>query len=201
MNKLENQYFDYASFKKTNEKLLEYLLSKNSLIIARFKYVLLVVDFLFEKVAKDNKKLTLDEEEMFEVGYLYLFDRFNTIQLLSEHVFNNNYDEMEKLAKTINLLFYITDFLDEIDSLDGEHKAEHKKFATLEDEVMRSIEAKIELPDTYFALVDDISLSVFDGLGVDYYGITDIFYDIAIELGLIDEVDDEYYDIFEQIGN
>ena len=43
-NKLENQYFDYASFKKTNEKLLEYLLNKNSLIIARFKYVLLVVD-------------------------------------------------------------------------------------------------------------------------------------------------------------
>ena len=199
--KLENQYLDYASWKKTNLKLVNYLVEKKSKIIARFRYVLAVVDYLFDQVVYENKTLNADEEEMFEVGYLYLFDRFNTIQLLSEHVFNNNYDEMEKLAKTINLLFYITDFLDEIDSLDGEHKAEHKKFATLEDEVMRSIEAKIELPDTYFALVDDISLSVFDGLGVDYYGITDIFYDIAIELGLIDEVDDEYYDIFEQIGN
>ena len=199
--KLENQYLDYASWKKTNLKLVNYLVEKKSKIIARFRYVLAVVDYLFDQVVYENKTLNTDEEEMFEVGYLYLFDRFNTIQLLCEHVFNNNYDEMEKLAKTINLLFYITDFLDEIDSLDGEHKAEHKKFATLEDEVMRSIEAKIELPDTYFALVDDISLSVFDGLGIDYYGITDIFYDIAIELGLIDEVDEEYYDIFDQIGN
>ena len=57
MNKLENQYLDYASFKKTNEKLLDYLLSKNSLIIARFKYVLLVVDHLFNQVVKENKKL------------------------------------------------------------------------------------------------------------------------------------------------
>ena len=199
--KLENQYLDYASWKKTNLKLVNYLVEKKSKIIARFRYVLAVVDYLFDQVVYENKTLNTDEEEMFEVGYLYLFDRFNTIQLLCEHVFNNNYDEMEKLAKTINLLFYITDFLDEIDSIDGEHKAEHKKFATLEDEVMRSIEAKIELPDTYFALVDDISLSVFDGLGIDYYGITDIFYDIAIELGLIDEVDEEYYDIFDQIGN
>ena len=199
--KLENQYLDYASWKKTNLKLIDYLVEKKSKIIARFRYVLAVVDYLFDQVVYENKTLNVDEEEMFEVGYMYLYDRFNTIQLLCEHVFNNNYDHMEKFAKTINLLFYITDFIDEIDSLDGEHKTEHKKFADLEDEVMRSIEAKIELPDTYFALVDDISLSVFDGLGVDYYGITDIFYDIAIELGLIDEVDEEYYDIFEQVGN
>ena len=51
-----------------------------------------------------------------------------------------------------------------------------------------------------FALVDDISLQVFDGLGIDYYGITDIFYDVAIELGLIEEDDEDYYDIFDQLS-
>lgn len=199
-NKLENQYFDYASFKKSNEKLLEYLLSKNSLIIARFKYVLLVVDYLFEKAVKDSKKLSLDEEEMFEVGYQYLFDRFNTINLLREHTFNNNLDEMEKLAKSINLLFYIEDFIDEIDSLDGEHKTEHEKFADLENSVIEFIEEKRQVPDELFALVDDISLNIFTGLGHDYYSITDIYYDIAVELELIDEDDLDYYDIFENIN-
>ncbi len=200
MNKLENQYLDYASFKKTNEKLLEYLLSKNSLIIARFKYVLLVVDYLFEKVVKENKKLTLDEEEMFEVGYQYLFDRFNTINLLREHTFNNSLEKMEKLAKSINLLFYIEDFIDEIDSLDGEHKEEHTKFADLEDSVMQFIEENRQVPDELFALVDDISLNIFTGLGHDYYSITDIYYDIAVELELIDEDDFDYYDVFENIN-
>jgi len=196
MEKLENQYLDYASFKKANEKIINYLVKKQSKIIARFKYVLLVVDHLFNQVVYEKQKLSLDEEEMFEVGYQYLFDRFNTITLICEHIFENNFDKMEHLAKSINLLLYISDFIDEIDSLDGEHKKEHQQFADLEDTIMQYIEAKKQVPDEFFALVDDISLAVFDGLGIDYYGITDIFYDIAIELELIAEEDDDYYDIF-----
>mgnify|MGYP003445008714 FL=1 len=197
---LENQYLDYASWKKTNEKLIDFLIKKNSKIIARFRYVLMVVDYLFDKVVYERMKLSIEEEEVFEVGYQYIFDRFNTIQLVAEHVFNNNYDAMEHFAKSINLLFYILDFEDEIDSLEGDHKEEHKRFADLEDNVMQMIEAKIQVPDEYYALVDDISLAVFDGLGVNYYGITDIFYDVAIELGLIEESDDDYYDIFEGLN-
>ena len=197
---LENQYLDYASWKKTNEKLINYFIEKNSKILARFRYVLMVVDYLFDKVVYEKQKLSVEEEEVFEVGYQYIFDRFNTITLIAEHVFKNNYEAMEHYAKSINLLLYIVDFIDEIDSLDGDHKAEHKKFADLEDSVMQMIENKIQVPDEYYALVDDISLAVFDGLGIDYYGITDIFYDVAIELGLIEETDEDYYDIFEQLS-
>ena len=200
MENLENQYLDYASFKKTNEKLINYLVNKKSKIIARFSYVLMVVDYLFDQVVYEKKKLSIEEEECFEVGYQYIFDRFNTITLIAEHVFDNNYDAMEHYAKSINLLLYIIDFEDEIDSLDGDHKKEHKTFADLEDNVMKMIEAKQQVPDEYYALVDDISLQVFDGLGINYYGITDIFYDVAIELGLIEEDDEDYYDIFEQMS-
>ena len=159
----------------------------------------MVVDYLFDKVVFEKQKLSIEEEECFEVGYHYLFDRFNTITLLAEHVFNNNYDAMEHFAKSINLLLYIVDFEDEIDSLEGDHKAEHKKFADLEDSVLQMIESKTQVPDELFALVDDISLSVFDGLGIEYYGITDIFYDIAIEMNLVEENDEDYYDLFEQL--
>ena len=193
---MENQYLDYASWKKTNQKTIDFLLEKNSLIIARFKYVLLVVDYLFNKVTQENKKLNLDEEEIYEVGYSYLFDRFNTITLLCEHEFDNSYVKMEHYAKSINLLLYIDDFIDEIDSLDGDHNQEHQQFVDLEDQVMQSIENKFVVPDELFALVDDISLNIFTRLGIEYYSITDIYYDIAIELGLIDE-DDDYYDIFD----
>ena len=197
---LENQYLDYASWKKTNEKLIDFLIKKNSKMIARFRYVLMVVDYLFDKVVYERMKLSIEEEEVFEVGYQYIFDRFNTIQLVAEHVFNNNYDAMEHFAKSINLLFYILDFEDEIDSLEGDHKEEHKKFADLEDNVMQMIETKIQVPDEYYALVDDISLSVFDGLWITYYGVTDILYDIAIEMNLVEEDDEDYYDIFEQLA-
>ena len=115
---------------------------------------------------------------------------------------DNNYAELRGIYKTKGkaLARICSDFMDEIDSLDGDHKDEHKKFADLEDNVMKMIEAKEQVPDEYYALVDDISLRVFDGLGIDYYGITDIFYDVAIELGLIEEDDEDYYDIFNQIS-
>ena len=83
MENLENQYLDYASFKKTNEKLINYLVSKKSKIIARFSYVLMVVDYLFDQVVFEKKKLSVEEEECFEVGYQYVFDRFNTITLIA----------------------------------------------------------------------------------------------------------------------
>lgn len=198
-NKLENQYLDYASWKKTNSKLLDFFIEKKSKIIARFKYVIAVVDYLFHQVVYEHKTLNKDEEEMFEVGYQYIFDRFNTIEMILIHVFDNNIDEMEKFAKEINLLLYIIDFEDEIDSLEGNNKKEHKTFADLEDRVMQQIEKKEHVEDGLFALVDDISLTTFEGINVDYYSITDIFYDIAVELEIIKE-DDEYYDIFEQIN-
>ena len=52
---MENQYLDYASWKKTNNKLIKELLEKDSKLIARFKYVLLVVDYLFEKAVNKKK--------------------------------------------------------------------------------------------------------------------------------------------------
>ena len=54
---LENQYLDYASWKNTNAKLLDFLIKKNSKIIARFRYVLMVVDYLFDQVVFQKKKL------------------------------------------------------------------------------------------------------------------------------------------------
>lgn len=194
-SKLENQYLDYASWKRTNEKLIQYFIEHNSKIISRFKYVIAVVDYLFDQVVSERKTLNRDEEEMFEVGYQYIFDRFMTITMILDQVFKDNKEEMEKYAKTINLLLYIIDFEDEIDSIEGDHKDAHKKFADLEDEVMQAIEHKANVEDGMFALVDDLSLTIFEGLGVDYYGITDIFYDISIDLGLIDENEDDYFDI------
>ena len=198
---LENQYLDYASWKKTNEKLIDFLIKKNSKIIARFRYVLMVVDYLFDKVVYERMKLSIEEEEIFEVGYQYIFDRFMTINLLLEKVFDNKMEEMEKFSKEINLLLYIIDFEDEIDSLEGNHKKEHERFASLEDEIMQLIEHKHHVEAEMFALVDDISIAIFDGLGVEYYGITDIFYDIAIDLELIKEEDDNYFDIDELLVN
>ena len=194
---MELNYLDYISFRKANDEEINYLINNKSLIIARFKYVLLVVDYLYDKAVNKKEKLNKDEEEMFEVGYKYIYDRFLTINTYKENVFNNNIKELDKFGKTLNLLLYVDDFIDELDSIDGEHKAEHKKFSDFEEQVSELLENKTQAPDELFAVLDDISVQIFDSLGIEYYGITDIFYDIAIELDLIKPEDDDYLDIDE----
>jgi len=192
---MENQFLDYKSFKDTNEDLLMQLIKNNSLIIARFKYVIAVVDYLYDQAVFEKKELDNNENEIFEVGYQYVYDRFMTINMFKEQVFKNNLFEMERFAKSLNLLFYIEDFLDEVDSFEGETKNEHKRLADLETSVTEMIENKHQVQDEMFALVDDISMQIFSSLGIEYYGIPDIYYDIALDLDLIKEDDPDFIDI------
>ena len=61
---MENQFLDYASWRKSNDKLLTYLINNKSLIIARFKYVIAVVDYLFDKVINEKYELDNNENEI-----------------------------------------------------------------------------------------------------------------------------------------
>ena len=70
---LENQYLDYASWKKTNEKLIDFLIKKNSKIIARFRYVLMVVDYLFDKVVYERMKLSIEDVLISYFKHFFLF--------------------------------------------------------------------------------------------------------------------------------
>jgi len=198
---MENQFLDYKSFKDTNEDLIMHLVKNNSMIIARFKYVIAVVDYLYDQAVFEHKQLDNNENEMFEVGYQYIFDRFMTINMIKENVFHNNLFEMEQFAKSINLLFYAEDFLDEVDSYEGDAKKEHKELADFENHVMEMIENKKQVPDELFALIDDISLRIFNSLGIEYYGIPDIYYDIAIDLDLVKEDDPDFLDIDDILQN
>ena len=65
----------------------------------------MVVDYLFDKVVYERMKLSIEEEEVFEVCYQYIFDRFNTIQLVAEHVFNVvDRRQLRRVARRENLL-------------------------------------------------------------------------------------------------
>ena len=197
---MDSQLKDYKAFKDTNEDLIMHLVNNNSAIIARFKYVIAVVDYLYDKAVSEGHEFDKDEEEIFEVGYQYIYDRFMTINMLKETVFQNDLFEMEQFAKSINLLFYIEDFMDDVDSLEEETTPQHKKLADLEQQVLQMIENKHQVQDELFALTDDISMQIYSSLGIDYYGVTDIFYDIAIDLDLIKEDDPDYLDIDDIIG-
>ena len=184
----ENTIFtDYEAWKRENNELITTLVKKQSKAIQRFSPVLAVVDYLYEQ----NQKGTLseDEELIFSTGFDYIYDQFQIIQSLLEDNFNNDYDEMEKYGQTINLLLYINDFEAEL-KVNDNLKKDIKKLTDLEDKVNSYLDKKENAPDEYFALLDDITYSIFTKNNIEIHTVDQIFYEIAIEYGIY--TDEEY---------
>ncbi|MGM9971523.1 MAG: hypothetical protein ACI35W_03880 [Anaeroplasmataceae bacterium] len=182
---------DYGNWKFENYELIDTLIKNNSNIIRRFPHVLIVVDHFYNLVTHKNYTLSKDEEVIFETGFNYVFEHFNTINLILTKYFNNNINEMERISKTINLLLYTNDFERELENKEKEDLTAIKKLNDFEQRVLKYIEQRLEAPDEMFALLNDITSSIFD----EYYGINEIMYDISVELGLAPDEDEDEYNI------
>lgn len=185
-------YTDYGNWKFENHELINALISLKSKIISRFSHTILVVDYLYDKRVK---KGSLDEtlEVIFETGFNYIHDHFMTIQSILKSEYRGNIKEMDKNAKTINLLLYIQDFENELMNKPDYKDEDYKKLSDLEDKVNEYIERHEEIPDAYFGILDDITVQIFD----EYQGVNEIMYEVALDLDLIkDDTEDSVDAIF-----
>ena len=181
-------YIDYANWKLEKYDLISTLVKNKSKAIARFTSVIAVVDYLYDKFVNE-KSLDEDLELIFSSGFDYIYDEFMMIETLLQNKFNNDYNELEKYSKTINLLLYINDFQNEALNYE-EGKFDLKPLDDLNDKVMKFLDNKKNAPDEYFAILSDITSSMFDNLDEEFHTIDQIYYEIAVELGIYK--DDEY---------
>lgn len=182
---------DYKSFKDENKKLIDFLVKNNSLLLNIMRPVLIVVDYLYEYRLKN--KISKDEEYIFNTGYDYLYDQFQIINTILEQILDNNYNDIKKYEKTINLLLYINDFKQEVLN-DDRISNNIDSFLNLESNVYDSLNKKEEYNENYYILLNDLVYKTFDANGIELNTINDIFYNIALEYDLIKE--DENIDIF-----
>ena len=178
-------YTDYANWKLENYDLIESLVKNKSKAISRFTSVIAVVDYLYDKYVEE-KKLDDDLELIFSTGFDYIYDQFLMIDTLLEKNFNNDINELEKYSKTINLLLYINDFQNEALNY-KEGTFDLKPLDDLNDKVMNYLDKHENAPDEYFAILSDITSSMFDNLDQEFHTIDQIYYEIAVELGIYEE--------------
>ena len=181
-------YTDYANWKLENYDLISTLVKNKSKAISRFTSVIAVVDYLYDKL-DNEKKLDEDLELIFSTGFDYIYDEFMMIETLLQNKFNNDFNELEKYSKTINLLLYINDFQNEALNY-KEGTFDLKPLDELNEKVMNYLDKKENAPDEYFAILSDITSSMFDSLDTEFHTVDQIYYEIAVELGIYEE--DEY---------
>ena len=181
---------DYNAFIKENNDFITTLIKNNSKTIERFKHVIKVVQHLND--LHNIKELSEDEEIFFETGFDFIYDQIHILESLFELKFNKNYDDMEKCAKSINLLLYINEFKSEALDIKNPNKA-FKKLLDLENKVDVAIDEKKQVPDEYFQLLNDIIDELFENEDIEIT--TDIFYEIALEYDLIDEDNNDFNEL------
>ena len=192
-------YTDYANWKFENHDFIYKLVRSKSKTISRFTSVIIVVDYLYEKYVKDNS-LTPDEEVMFNVGFDYMHDNFFTIKTLLDYTFNGDYIEMEKCAKTINLLLYVNEFQGELLNNDNILESDLKQLDNFEQKLTDYLDKKENCPDEFFPYLDDLVNPIFDRNGIDFTPIEAIFYEISVALGISKNNDNKaFLDILKQV--
>ena len=192
-------YTDYANWKFENHDFIYQLVRSKSKTISRFSSVIIVVDYLYEKYVKDNS-LTADEEVMFNVGFDYMHDNFFTIKTLLDFTFNGDYIEMEKCAKTINLLLYVNEFQGELLNNDNILESDLKQLDNFEQKLTDYLDKKENCPDEFFPYLDDLVNPIFDRNGIDFTPIEAIFYEISVALGISKNNDNKaFLDILNQV--
>ena len=192
-------YTDYANWKFENHDFIYQLVRSKSKTISRFSSVIIVVDYLYEKYVKDNS-LTPDEEVVFNVGFDYMHDNFFTIKTLLDYTFNGDYIEMEKCAKTINLLLYVNEFQGELLNNDNILESDLKQLDNFEQKLTDYLDKKENCPDEFFPYLDDLVNPIFDRNGIDFTPIEAIFYEISVALGISKNNDNKaFLDILNQV--
>ena len=188
-------YEDYEAFKHENYELISTLVKNNSKIISRFSPVLMVVDFL--SLENKKRKLSEDEKVFFSTGFDYVYDNFLLINTLFEYTFKKDMKEMEKLAKTINLLLYVNEFIDEAKSNELSDN-DIKPLLEFKGKLVETIDKHKNIEDEYFVYVNELVDNLFASHNVEIHTIDEIFYEIAVEYGIYD---DDELNIYNDILN
>ena len=181
---------DYESFKRENYDLISTLVKNDSKIISRFSPVLMVVDYL--SLERKKRKLNEDEKIFFSTGFDYIYDNFNLIDSLYEYTFKKDMNEMNKCAKTINLLLYVNEFIDEAKTNELSDNT-IKPLLELKGKIVELIDKHDNIQDEYFVYVNETVDNIFQSNDIELHTIDEIYYEIAQEYGIYDDNDLNIY--------
>ena len=180
-------YTDYANWKFENHELISELVKRKSITIARFTPVIVVIDYLYDKVCR-KEKLNKDEEIFFSMGFDFVYDCFLTISNIYEFTFKKNINKLEKCSKTVNLLLYVNEFQNEALSF-VEDTDDLKELDAFEERLIDFIEKEENIPDEQLILLNKAIDDLFDGK--EFYTMDQIYYEIAVNYGIYQDDEDD----------
>ncbi len=184
MEFMKHLYDDYANYKLENGYIVEELKKIKSPIYYKIEPVVICLDHFYEKVL-NGIELDIDEINLFEDGYNYIFERTIYLIALYENNFNKDINLMDKFSKSVILLLQISDYEDEIFFEDVENKSVEQLIIGLDEEVIEYIKKGEDAPDELALAIKEKYERALLELDKDEYSVIDIFFRVAEELNIL----------------
>ncbi len=172
---------DYASWKMENYEMLEEFKHNDNPIYERLEPVYAVLENLYEMACREEE-LDEDLENIFVVGFEYLFSQLNVTKIYFETLFKSNCDEFEDYSEMVLFLLYIFDLRTDLEShdIDSDIIALNDTETYIENMIM---ERRTDF-DFVRNMMNETLKKVFDTIDYDYVSIVDIYVEIAENLGI-----------------
>lgn len=179
---MERLLADYRAWKLEQEPFLEELEEHDTMIYDRWLPVLAVMDHLDEKIRTKAIKPNQEIETIAETGAAFLNDQVQTAKLYLDTAFQGDLHHFLEYETVVCYLLTIDDVRYELAEKNAAFDQEG--FMTLQDELESILDEKKEIPDALGIYVDE-KVKALSGEHYDsFYGIIDIFMDVADALGI-----------------
>ncbi len=158
---------DYNCFIKESQSLLSELREHETMTFDLFVPVLMVLEYIKQNNFEIEDLTQEESEELFRIGYTYLYDSINVIKSLLNDVFDGDIEELIEFDENIYLLTRVNDSELNFDISDYLYDLTAKKVSIPEDKI-ESIEKTLdELSDTdaLYATTDRFA-DILDALGI-----------------------------------
>ena len=180
----ERVYHEFANWKLENDELIKEFETNAPSIFFRFKHIINVVEFYYNKLI-DDVNYSIEDDTIFKTGFYYLADQIEDVKTLYNTVYNKNIKELEAHAKEINLFLNTIDFQTELMNNELDQDEDIQKLMDFDRDVYKFIVEKREVPENYYEELDMLTFKIFKRLEINYYSVNDIFLEIADELNIL----------------
>lgn len=180
----ETAYHEYANWKLENEDLLKKLETEAEDLFFRFKPVIDVISYFYDKLIDDND-YSEDDDVIFKSGFYYIADQIEELKILLKDIFSNNLEETSKFSKEVNLYFNALDFQTELINNELEDNEDVVSIMSFDKKVYELLTKKENAPEELFEELDNLTSSIYKKLNNNYYSINNIFLEIADELNIL----------------
>lgn len=175
-------YNEYASWVKEIQDLYMELKEHHLALYDRFMPIYEVLNHIYQGRQTGEIEKSDDIEKIFSVGYEYLHDQIDTCKMYLEDVFKNDFHAFADYDSVMSSLLYIEDVRYELS--EKKHQIDDKKLNDLIEELELLINHQAEIPENLILYVDDVLNTIIKDKSFEFYGIIDIFIDVAETLGL-----------------